>query len=95
MYFIIREDKTFTTLAYCKRTFSGVYTYFECFRRLNVRIGEQIGISPLTKKQFKPDNSFVANDLLFWSHSVSYDGFSIHVRAKSKKYLPELKDMCY
>ena len=50
MYFIIREDETFTTLAYCKRTFSGVYTHFECFRRLNVRIGEQIGISPLTKK---------------------------------------------
>ena len=28
--------------------------YGECVRHLNVRIGEHIGISPLTKKQVKP-----------------------------------------
>ena len=27
----IHEDKTFTTFVYCKPTFSGVYTHFDCF----------------------------------------------------------------
>ena len=31
--------------------------YGECVRHLNVRIGEHIGISSLTKKQDKPKNS--------------------------------------
>ena len=37
--------------------------YGKCVRHLNVRIGEHIGISPLTKKQVKPKNSSVADDL--------------------------------
>ena len=35
--------------------------YGECMRHLNVRIGEHIGISPLTRKQVKPKNSSVAD----------------------------------
>ena len=37
------------------------FCYGKCLRHLNVRIGEHIGISPLTKKQCKPKISFVAD----------------------------------
>ena len=37
------------------------FYYGECVRHLNVRIGEHIGISPLTKKHVKPKNSSVAD----------------------------------
>ena len=47
--------------------------YGECIRHLNAKIGKSIGISPLTKKQVKPNNSFVADHLLFCNHSASYD----------------------
>ena len=47
--------------------------YGECVRHLNMRIGEHIGISPLTKKQVKTKNSSVADHLLFCNHSASYD----------------------
>ena len=49
------------------------FYYGECVRHLNVRIGEYIGISPLTKKQVKPKNNSVADHLLFCNHSASYD----------------------
>ena len=43
--------------------------YGECVEckncHFNVRIGEHIGISPLTKKQVKPKNSSVPDQLLF------------------------------
>ena len=65
--------------------------YGECLRHLNVRIGEHIGISPLTKKQVKPKNSSVANHLLFCNHSASYDDFSILTR-ENKNLLLELKE---
>ena len=65
--------------------------YGECVRHLNVRIGEHIGISPLTKKQVKPKNSSVADHLLFCNHSASYDDFSILTR-ENKKFLLELKE---
>ena len=65
--------------------------YDECVSYLNERIGEHIGISPLTKKQVKPKNSSVANHLLFCNHSSSYDNFSILTR-KNKKVLLELKE---
>ena len=64
--------------------------YDECMRHLNVRIGEHIGLSPLTRKQVKPKNSSVAYHLLLFSHSTSYDNFSILTR-ENKKFLPELK----
>ena len=65
--------------------------YGECMRHLNVRIGEHIGISPLTRKQVKPKNSSVADHLLLCNHSASYDDFSILTR-ESKKFLLELKE---
>ena len=49
---------------------------------VNAKIGEYIGISPLTKKQVKPKNNFVADHLLFCNHSESHDDFSIVTREK-------------
>ena len=65
--------------------------YGECVRHLDVRIGEHIGISPITKKQVKPKSSFVADHLLFCNHSASYDNFSI-LTHENKKFLLELKE---
>ena len=65
--------------------------YGECMRHLNVRIGEHIGISPLSRKQVKPKNSSVADHLLFCKHSASCDDFSILTR-ENKKFLLELKE---
>ena len=61
------------------------------YGHLNVRIGEHIGISPLTKKQVKPKNSSVADHLLLCNHSASYGDFSILMR-ENKKFLLELKE---
>ena len=49
-------------------------------RHLNNRIGEHIGISPLTRIQVKPKNSSAADHLPFCNHSASYDDFSIPTR---------------
>ena len=49
--------------------------YAECVRHLNVRIGEHIGISALTEKQAKPNNSSVSDHSLFCNHSASYNNF--------------------
>ena len=65
--------------------------YGECMRHLDVRIGEYIGISPLTRKHVKPKNSSVADHLLLCNHSVSYEDFSI-VTCENKKFLLELKE---
>ena len=43
--------------------------YGECIRHLNVRIGEHIRISPLTKKKVKPKGSAVSNHLLRCNNS--------------------------
>ena len=56
-----------------------------------VQIGEHIGISPLTKKQVKPEDSSVADHLLLCNHSASYDDFSI-LTCENKKFLLELKE---
>ena len=56
------------------------------FNLINVRIGEHIGISALTRKQVKPKNSSVADHLLLCNHSASYDDFSILTR-ENKKFL--------
>ena len=61
--------------------------YSECVSHFDVRSGEQIGISPLTKKQVQHKNGSVADHLLFCNHSASYDGFSILMRG-NKKFLP-------
>ena len=60
-------------------------------RHLNVRIGEHIGVSPLTRKQVKPKYSSVADHLLICNHSASYDNFSILTR-ENKMFLLELKE---
>ena len=65
--------------------------YGECVRHLNMRIGEHIGISLLTKKQVKTKNSSVADHLLFCNHSASYDNFRTLTR-ESGKFLLELKE---
>ena len=39
--------------------------YGKCVRHLNIRIGEHIGTSPLTKKQVRPKKCSVANYVLF------------------------------
>ena len=72
----------------------GVYNesyYGECMRHLNVRIGDHVGISPLTIKQVKPKNSSVPDHLLFCNTSASYDDFSIRT-FENKNFLLELKE---
>ena len=60
---------------------------------MNIRIGEYIGLSPLTKKQVKRLNSSVADHLLrslslvFCNHSASYDDYSILTRENKKYYM--------
>ena len=65
--------------------------YGECVRHLNVRNVEHIGVSLLTKKEVNPKNSTVADHLLFYNHSASYDDFSILTR-EYKRLLLELKE---
>ena len=54
--------------------------YGECIRHLNVRVGKYIRVSPFTKRQARPKNRSVANNLLFCNHSASYDNSSILTR---------------
>ena len=61
--------------------------YGECMRHLNVRTGEHIGISTLTRKQVKPKNSSKVDHLLLCKHSASYDDFSIIARENKKLLL--------
>ena len=75
----------------CTFYLNNLFYYGECMRHLNIRIGEHIGISPLTSKQVKPKNSSIADHLLFCNHSASYDDFSILTR-ENKKFLLELKE---
>ena len=56
-----------------------------------MKIGEHIGISPLTKKPVKLKDNLVADHLLFCNHSASYDDFSILTR-ENKKFLLEMKE---
>ena len=84
--------KDLTSGVVCKFQFGLYESYYgECIRHLNVRIGEQNGISPLTRKQVKPKNSSVADHLLLCNHPASYDDFSILTRDNSK-FLLELKE---
>ena len=60
--------------------------YGECVRHLNVRIGEHIGISPLTKKKVKPKGSAVSDHLLLCNHSPSFENFSVLTKEKKNSY---------
>ena len=66
--------------------------YGKSATHLNVRIGKHISISSLTKKQVKPRNSSVADHLLFYNHSPSYDIFS-NLTQDNKYLLLELKEV--
>ena len=58
----------------------GVYNesyYGECVRHLNIRIGQHIGISLLTKKKVKPKGIAVSNHLLLCNHSPPFENFSV------------------
>ena len=65
--------------------------YVECVRHLNLRIGEHIGISPLTRKSVKPKGSAVSNHLSLCNHSPSFEHFSVLTK-ENKKFLLELKE---
>ena len=65
--------------------------YGECVRYLNVRIGEHIGISLLTKKKVKPKGSAVCDHLLLCNHSPSFENFSVLTK-ENKKFLLQLKE---
>ena len=65
--------------------------YGECVRHLNVRIGEHIGISPLTRKKVKPKGSAASDHLLLCNHSPSFESFSV-VTKENKMFLLELKE---
>ena len=58
--------------------------YDECVRRLNVRIGEDIGISPLTKKKVKPKGGAVSDHLLLCNNSPSFENFSVLTKENRK-----------
>ena len=64
--------------------------YGECVRHLNVRIGEHIGISPLSRKKVKPKSSAVSDHLVLCNHSTSFENFSVQTK-ENKKFLLELK----
>ena len=51
--------------------------YDECARQFNVRIGQHIRISPLTKKKVKPKDSAVGNHLLLCNQSPSFENFIV------------------
>ena len=65
--------------------------YGECVRHLNVRIGEHIGVSPLTRKKVKPKGSAVSDHLLLCKHSPFFENFSVLTK-ENKKFLLQLKE---
>ena len=70
----------------CNESYHG-----ECLRHPNVRIGEHIGISPLTKKKVKPKGKVVSDHLLLCNHSAGFENFSVLTK-ENKKFLLELKE---
>ena len=58
--------------------------YGECVRHLNARIGEYIGISPLTKKKVKPKGSAVSDHMLLCNHSPSFENVSVLTKENKK-----------
>ena len=58
---------------------------------VNVRIGEHIGISPLTEKNVKPNGSAVSEPFLLCNHSPFFENFSLLTK-ENKKFLLEVKE---
>ena len=74
----------------CERCNSSYYG--ETDRRLRVRAGEHIGLSPLTFKKCKPSKeSAVRDHLLFCDNEPSFEEFSVLAKASSKFSL-EIKE---
>ena len=65
--------------------------YGERVKHLNVKIGEHIGISPLTKKKVEPKDSAVRDHLLLCNHSPSFENLSLLTK-ENEKFLLELKE---
>ena len=64
--------------------------YGDCLRHLNVKIREQIWISPLTKKKVMPKGSEVTNHLLLCNHSQSFGNFTV-LTEENRTFVLELK----
>ena len=66
--------------------------YSETDRRLKVRSGEHIGISPLTFRKFKPSKeSAICDHLLIFNNIPSFDKFNI-LAYDHEKYILEMKE---
>ena len=65
--------------------------YGESLRHLNVRIGEHIGISSLTKINVKPKGSTVSDHLLLYNHSPSFQNVGVLTK-ENRKFILELKE---
>ena len=72
---------------FCNESF-----YSECVRHLNVRIGEHVGISTLTKKKVNPKGSTVSNHLLLCNLPSSFENFSVLTK-ENKQFLLDLKEI--
>ena len=71
----------------CNKSYCG-----ESISLLDIRSGEHIGVSHLTKKKFKSVNNRAAHDhLLYCIYLSSFDNFSILAR-ENKKFLFEIKE---
>ena len=57
---------------FCNESYYGEWVTY-----LNIRIGEHIGISPLTKKKVKPKGSAISDHLLLCNYSPSFENFSV------------------
>ena len=66
--------------------------YGESIRYLDMRSGEQIGVSPLTRKKVKPsNNSAICDHLVYCNFLPSFDNFSV-LAHENKKHLLEIKE---
>ena len=65
--------------------------YGECLRHLNVRIGEHIGISPLSRNKVKAKGIAVSDHLLLCNHSACFENFSVLTK-ENKMFVLELKE---
>ena len=65
--------------------------YGECVRHINLRIGERIEISQLTKTKVKPNGSTVRDHLLLCNQPPYFENFSV-LKRKKKKFLLKLKE---
>ena len=66
--------------------------YGDSIRQSDMRSGEHIGVSPLTRKKVKPsNNSAICDHLLHCNFLPSFDNFSV-LAHENKKYLLETKE---